>query len=151
MSLSLAEYKQQYGGLEPAKLREKISTDKDFRKATESLYEAAYQQKLNHSCSNCWEDAYILLMRLSVDKFQMMSSRRYYMKGGAVLIDPKDSSKMFNRHTMTDELAAYYLSRYPDMISLFERYPATWQQEVTDSALAQSAAKKTKKPSNRKK
>lgn len=117
-------------------VRELIRDDADFRRETERLYVGIFRQSLNKSCSNCWFDAFILLMRTDLNKLNAMKEKRFDLRAGAVLYDVvnHDPAKTVTHHNITDELALYHLRTNPDYIKFFNLYPDNWQELALASA-----------------
>lgn len=117
-------------------VRELIRDDADFRRETERLYVGIFHQSLNKSCSNCWFDAFILLMRTDLNKLNAMKEKRFDLRAGAVLYDVvnHDPAKTVTHHNITDELALYHLRTNPDYIKFFNLYPENWQELALASA-----------------
>lgn len=117
-------------------VRELIRDDADFRRETERLYVGIFRQSLNKSCSSCWFDAFILLMRTDLNKLNAMKEKRFDLRAGAVLYDVvnHDPAKTVTHHNITDELALYHLRTNPDYIKFFNLYPENWQELALASA-----------------
>lgn len=128
--MTLEQYKEQYKGLSPADVRRLIASSVDFRKETEHLYVSIFRRHLNKSCGDCWFDAYILIMRGDPVKLKVMQNKRYDLRAGAVLVDPKDPTKTITTKNMTDELAIYHLRIHPTCKRLFSVLPENWEEEV---------------------
>ena len=128
------EYKERYGGLTNAQVRELIRTDAGFRSATEELYVATFRAQLNKSCSECWMDAYVLLMRTEITELMEKAKTQFELKAGALLIDvvAYDNAKMATRHNLTDELALYHLSTCPDYRRYFSKVPDNLDDLLAD-------------------
>ena len=125
-------------------VRELIRDDADFRRETERLYVSIFRQSLNKSCSSCWFDAFILLMRTDLNKLNAMKEKRFDLRAGAVLYDVvnHDPAKTVTHHNITDELALYHLRTNPDYIKFFNLYPENWQELALASAPKASAPAK---------
>ena len=140
--MTIDEYRQQYQGISSSEVRELISTDIDFRNNTERLYESIYHTKLNKSCSNCWFDAFILIMRTNLEKLKAMQEKQFDLRAGVVLVDPHgDPAKTVTQRNLTDELALYHLRVNPSCIKWFCIYPKNWEQLAVQSGI--EAEKKT--------
>ncbi len=128
--MDITEYKQTYGKLSNSKIHELAKTDSDFRAATESLYRQGYREELNKSCSECWVDAYVLLMKAEPERFKKEENRAFELRAGALLLDIKggDSTKMCTRVNLTDELALFHLKAEPRNIEYFSKYPDNWKE-----------------------
>lgn len=157
--MTIDEYKSKYQGISPAEVRGLIAADASFRNETERLYTSIYHTKLNKSCSDCWFDAFILIMKTDTKKLKAMQEKRFDLRAGALLLDPYgDPAKMVTHRNLTDELALYHLRTHPDCIRLFSKYPRNWEELATRSGIEaerlSNAAKQpatTKKKTNRKK
>lgn len=134
--MTIDEYRQQYQGISSSEVRELISTDIDFRNNTERLYESIYHTKLNKSCSNCWFDAFILIMRTNLEKLKAMQEKQFDLRAGVVLVDPHgDPAKTVTQRNLTDELALYHLRVNPSCIKWFCIYPKNWEQLAVQSGI----------------
>lgn len=128
--MTLDQYKEQYKGMSAAEVRGLIARSADFRNETEKLYRSIYRRPLNKSCGDCWIDAYILIMKGNPEKLKAMKKKRYDLRAGAVLVDPKDPTKNATRNNITDELAIYHLRIHPTCKRLFSVLPENWEEEV---------------------
>lgn len=128
--MTLEQYKEQYKGMSAAEVRGLIARSADFRTETEKLYRSIYHKPLNKSCGDCWIDAYVLIMRGDPVKLQAMMKKRYDLRAGAVLVDPKDPTKTATKNNITDELAIYHLRIHPTCKRLFNLLPENWEEEV---------------------
>ena len=116
-----------------AEVRGLIARSADFRTETEKLYRSIYHKPLNKSCGDCWIDAYVLIMRGDPNKLKAMQQKRYNLRAGAVLVDPKDPTKTATMNNITDELAIYHLRIHPTCKRLFSLLPENWEEEVYGS------------------
>lgn len=114
-------------GLEVRRL---INTDKAFRAEIERLYVGVYHIPLNSACTECWVDAFVLLMRDDVDAMFERSKRLFELKAGALLRDVIDWRKELNttHHNLTDDLALYHLATHPAYITQFSKAPDNWRE-----------------------
>lgn len=128
--VTIAEYKKKYGKLSKDEVRERAKSDSDFRAETEALYKLGFREDLNKSCSECWFDAYVLLMKSDEEAFIRKEESLFELRAGALLLDRKggDSQKMCTRVNLTDELALYHLKANPLYIEYFSRYPTNWKE-----------------------
>lgn len=131
----LVQFRSAYSKLSPAEVREKLRNEPDFKTEIEDLYQDVFHEKVRRTCSNCWEDAFYMLLTRKVEQMVALSQRQFELKAGALLLDlPKgDNDKMATRHNLTDELAIYHLSKDPSKIKYFSRYPENWQEIVAKS------------------
>lgn len=132
--MNIQEYREAYRGIGSTQVRELIRDNADFRKQTETLYTAIFHEQLNKSCSNCWFDAFILLMRTDLNKLNAMKEKSFDLFAGVVLYDVvnHDNAKTVTHHNITDELALYHLSTNPACVDKFSRKPDNWAQLVAD-------------------
>lgn len=145
---ALEQFFATYGSMSTKEARSLIANDAGFRQQLESLYRATFKKRLNKGCSNCWLDAYILLLRTEKNRLKAMKDCKFELKAGALLVDVVngDNAKMATRHNLTDELALYHLRTNPKCIRLFSKYPDDWQAQAEESApKAESKAKAKKK------
>jgi len=92
------------------------------------LYEINFKKPLNISCSNCISDAYFELRNLKKkNKLIEHMKSEYKLKPGAIIIKAKNGLIVFNRFSVTDELAEIALSENPGLIKYFESYPNDWE------------------------
>lgn len=125
--MTIEQYKGKYGGISHAALRELILSDAVFRKETDSLYTAIFSSHLNHSCQNCWEDGYILLMHTDNEKAKKMVERQFELKAGAIVYVGGAAK---NRHTLTDSEAREVLRLNPNEIQKFVKFPKDWHEQA---------------------
>lgn len=144
--MNISDYKSKYKGMTPSQVRQLASESSDFRVETEMLYRRVSGSALNKNCSECWVDAYVVIVKSDPDKVEERAARKFDLKAGALLIDRKtgDNSKMCSMHNITDELALYHLRTNPKCIRFFSRYPENWQE------LAAASGKKQKSRSGSK-
>lgn len=132
---ALEQLRAQYAGKSSAEIRALIKGNKAFRQTLATLYVRVFKKRLNTDCSNCWLDAFVLLMRTSKKQLEAMKNRLFELKAGALLIDVErgENSKMATQHNLTDELALYHLRTNPKCIRLFTKYPENWQEMVKEA------------------
>lgn len=87
----------------------------------ESLYRSETGRPLREcSCRNRYTDGVMeLYHQLRINK-KMQEDRQYLLKAGLLVWI---GSECYNRHTLTDELAAKYLKAHPDAATQFDRIP----------------------------
>lgn len=141
--MTLEQYKEQYKGMSAAEVRGLIARSADFRSETEKLYRSIYRRPLNKSCGDCWIDAYVLIMKGNPEKLKAMQKKRYDLRAGAVLVDPKDPTKTATTHNITDELAIHHLRIHPTSKRLFSVLPENWEEEVYGKQEDDSAQEKS--------
>ncbi|MCD8293802.1 MAG: hypothetical protein LUE27_00945 [Clostridia bacterium] len=134
--MTIEEYRETYAGLSSSAVRGLIKTDVSFRETTEALYEQWFRERLNKTCSSCWFDAYILLMKFSKDAQTVKLARRFELKNGAMLRS-NDSRKLATKANLTDALALYHLAYNAGNIVKFSRYPENWERLVAQYKLVQ--------------
>ena len=134
----ILSFRDKYGKLTRQELREKIKHEHAFRQELERLYVRATGLKLNKSCSDCWMDAYIVLM--TIKKITTMQEKNFELKAGALLIDVvnHDNAKLCTRHNLTDELALYHLKTNPACRKKFSKLPDNIEELLADAGTLQS-------------
>lgn len=125
--MTIEQYRTMYGGMRGAQLRDLILHDTTFRKATDELHFAVYGRKLNHSCPDCWQDGYILLMTADIESMKERMERQFELKAGAIIMI---DGRAFNRHSLTDAQALDALRRNPQEIAKFAKFPKDWHAQA---------------------
>ena len=117
-------------GRSGSEVRLQIKADKAFRAEIERLYVGVYHIPLNSACTECWVDAFVLLMRDNVDALFERSQRLFELKAGALLRDVIGWKKELNttHHNLTDERALYHLATHPAYITQFSKAPENWSE-----------------------
>jgi hypothetical protein len=130
--MNLVDYRNKYAGLKSAAVKELIKSDTSFREITEDLYVSIFHKAMNKKCSDCWMDAYIVLMKSDIEKLMEQQSRQFELRAGALLRDVVngDNSKLCSAFNLTDELALYHLSTNPSYIKFFSKVPENWEELV---------------------
>ena len=107
--MTIEEYKNKYRGQTQAQVRKLASESSEFRVETEMLYRKVSGSSLNKNCSECWVDAYAVIIKADPAESEKRAKRKFDLKAGALLIDrvKGDNSKMCSMHNITDELALY--------------------------------------------
>lgn len=133
------EYKERYAGLTSSQVRELVKTDAAFRQVTEELYVSTFRAHLNKACSDCWLDAYVLLMK--ADKIMEKANTQFELKAGALLVDVVngDNNLLTTRHNLTDDRALYHLSTNPGYLPLFSKVPENLEEQLLDYVNRQNA------------
>lgn len=139
----ILSFRDKYGKLTRQELREKIKHEHAFRQELERLYVRATGLKLNKSCSDCWMDAYIVLM--TIKQITTMQEKNFELKAGALLIDVvnHDNAKLCTRHNLTDELALYHLKTNPACRKKFSKLPDNIEELLADAGTLQSGGDDT--------
>lgn len=87
----------------------------------ESLYRSETGRPLREcSCRNRYTDGVLELYHQLRTNKKMQEDRQYLLKAGLLVWI---GNECYNRHTMTDELAAEYLRVHPDAGAQFDRVP----------------------------
>lgn len=87
----------------------------------ESLYRSETGRPLREcSCRNRYTDGVLELYHQLRTNKKMQEDRQYLLKAGLLVWI---GNECYNRHTMTDELAAEYLRAHPDAGAQFDRVP----------------------------
>ena len=115
-------------------------------KATiEKLYiMVARKQFVPTTCQQCYHDALIEIY-LTLKKLKAMPEQcNYRMKAGFIISCPDfHCGKIFTNENLTDEVAAEYLGKFPEMQDYFQKVP----EEKAETP----AAKKVENPAEKKK
>ena len=115
--------------LTPTQFRLRVREDYLLQKLIERLYNKYLPDypKLNKGCSSCWEDAYIALKTIKLDKIMNNLSKEYILKAGVVL---RNGNILINRHNLTDAIAEEFLRGDEALLKYFERYPSDWRERI---------------------
>lgn len=74
------------------------------------------------SCQNCYHDAVVLIRKQLQIITTMPSDKKYWLKNGAIIACPEfHGGEIYSNANLTDEVAAEYLSRYPERVGIFAR------------------------------
>jgi len=95
-------------------------------------------------CSDCYRDAYVIIVNHLKKTKTMPKTPNYVLKGGA-LIHPFGTSKFYT-NPISDEVAEEHLSNFPDEINKYAHYPDDWEARAAAFAkrkVAEIEAKKT--------
>lgn len=126
--LTLDQFKERYGGLKAREVISRIETDPDFRSTIETIYQKAFHKKLVHTCSNCWFDAYVLIMKTNTQTLINMQKCLFELRAGVVLVNDYDRSKpeYITNRNLTNELALSHLAHHPEAARKFSAIPENW-------------------------
>lgn len=94
------------------------------------LYRYVTGETLKHcNCPDLYHDAIILiLLRMKQDTKQ----RNYILKRG-IVIQSADSSEVYTRDNITDEIAKDYLAKFPNRVYIFETIPEAVDADTIDA------------------
>lgn len=133
--MTYEEYIQLYGSADYSQLRRWARSDDAFRVATASLHRAVFGVALAVSCSDCYADAALNLIKKYPKNKTLMESK-YKLKSGAIVLrdvrNLSSNEKMATRHNLTDELAKYHLYTNPSCVNKFATLPDNWEEEVAE-------------------
>lgn len=109
-----------------------------FSSSDRSLLEALHRNLFgkgitNTGCSDCYRDAYILIVKQLKTSKKMPDKQNYILKAGA-LIHPAGTSKFYT-NAIPDDVAEEHLSKYPNDIIRFAHFPIDWEERVKTHAL----------------
>lgn len=104
-----------------------------FSSSDRSLLEALHRNLFgkgitNTGCSDCYRDAYILIVKQLKTSKKMPDKPNYILKAGA-LIHPVGTSRFYT-NAIPDDVAEDHLSKFPNDIIRFAHYPDDWQGRV---------------------
>lgn len=133
--MTYEDYISLYGSANYSQLRQRARSDDAFRVATASLHRAVYGIALAVSCSDCYADAALnLIKKYESNKDKMEST--YKLKNGAIVLrdvrNLNDNTRMATRHNLTDDLAKYHLYTNPTCVKFFASLPKDWEKEVAE-------------------
>lgn len=103
------------------------SSDRSF---LEKMHRLIFAKDIpNKGCSDCYRDAYLLIVT-HLKKTQTMPKEPNYILKAGVLIHPSGTSKFYINPLPSDEIAEDFLSEYPDAINKFAHVPEDWEDRV---------------------
>lgn len=101
----------------------------DVKETIKRLYRYATGERLKQcNCPDVYSDA-LLIIKLKFRK--MEKSQKYILKRG-VVIQTADSSEVYTRENITDEVAKAYLEKFPNKVSVFESIPEDVEQATEE-------------------
>lgn len=105
------------------------------RELLDSLHKTLFNKGItNTGCSDCYRDAYILIInKLKQTKEMPKQTSLYTLKAGAILRRP-GSNRFYANTLPNDEVPEEYLAHNPADIVLFAAYPADWEARVARRA-----------------
>lgn len=106
-----------------ADLRNKVSSDPDFKKSLEAIYSEMFGKELNRECPDCWNDAYLAIWS------KMKSDNHFQLRAGAVLTDA-ENGVVYNQHSISDKYALKHLKQFPESIDLFAVVPSDLDERL---------------------
>lgn len=88
-------------------------------------------------CQNCYMDAYLELINLSIDKVMSKDRLEFRLRNGALLRDVVNQSIDLNctNLNITEELALYHLKTNPGCRKMFDKLPDNIEQLLEDFRL----------------
>lgn len=104
------------------------STDRNI---LDSLHWRLFGREItNKGCSDCYRDAYIMILtHLKRTKEMPTSKSSYTLKPGALIQRPGDN-RFYANPLPNDEIPEKYLADFPGAISKFASYPRDWETRV---------------------
>lgn len=101
----------------------------------------------NTDCSNCYRDAYILIVNRIKKDLKMPPKSNYTLKAGA-LLHPAGTSNFYTGTLPSDEIAEKYLAEFPEQIVLFASHPHDWEEraKARTEKKAEEVAEKSDSP-----
>ena len=120
----------------------------DVKETIKRLYRYATGERLKQcNCPDVYSDA-LLIIKLKFRK--MEKSQKYILKRG-VVIQTADSSEVYTRENITDEVAKAYLEKFPNKVSVFESIPEDVEQATEEVEQYTEEVEKPKAKKSRKK
>lgn len=112
------------------------------------LYRYVTGEKLKQcNCPDLYSDA-LIVIRL---KFRTMKPEQKYILKRGVVIHTADSSEVYTRDNITDEVAKAYLEKFPNKVGVFESVPEEVEQATDEVEQATEEVEKPKAKKSRKK
>lgn len=101
------------------------------RSVLEDLHRQMYGRAItNTGCSDCYRDAYILIVtKLKTTKEMPTTKSKYTLKAGAIIRRAGDN-RFYANPLPNDEVPELYLAEFPNEISKFASYPNDWESRV---------------------
>lgn len=95
----------------------------------DSLHRLLFGKEItNTGCSDCYRDAYVIIVNHLKKSKTMPEKPNYVLKAGA-LIHPAGTSS-FYVNPIPDEVAEEHLSKYPSEVNKFAHLPTDWEDRV---------------------
>ncbi len=100
------------------------------RQLLDKLHRQLFGKEItNTGCSDCYRDAYVIILSHLKQNKTMPKTPNYILKAGA-LIHPVGTSKFYTNPLPSDDIAEEHLSQFPDAINLFAHFPEDWEDRV---------------------
>lgn len=113
----------------------------DVKETIKRLYRYATGERLKQcNCPDMYHDA-IVVIKL---KFRKMEKTQKYILKRGVVIQTADTTEVYTRDNITDEVAKAYLEKFPAKACLFDALPEE-VEEQPEEVEKQPKAKKTRK------
>jgi hypothetical protein len=112
-------------------LSSELITNYALRKEIETLSKAFLNREVS-GCKNCYADAYMELITLSIEKAMVKQASKFELIRGKLLRDiiNMDVSKNMTQANITDELSLYHLKTNPECVKFFAKLPNDWEALV---------------------
>ena len=110
--------------------------------AASNLNKQFFGMYLNQSVGcQCVKDLYLVINnREKKQRIMEKQTARFVLKPGLIMMHGE--SKQFSQHSSEQDLM-YLLSKHPDKIKKFERYPENWEEIVAEAYPAKTVEVKT--------
>jgi len=82
-----------------------------------------FGESVTAGCTNCHIKAFKKLTSLTLQDLEAMSNKKFELKKGLLVEYPFRSGKFYVSETMTDDIAAKYLTDHPHKVDQFARVP----------------------------
>ena len=106
-----------------------LLSDKALRQEVEILTKAFFNTSVS-GCGDCYAEAYTKLMNLNLKTAMEKIECQFVLGAGRLLQDINDRTKTCSQANITTELALYHLSKNPNEINKFVKFPKDWEQQV---------------------
>jgi len=129
--------------LSEMKSRFHIGFSSSDRLLLDSLHRLLFGKDITNSgCSDCYRDAYVIIVNHLKKSKTMPEKSNYVLKAGAI-IHPAGTSR-FYANPIPDEVAEEHLSKFPSEVNKFAHLPSDWEARVAAFKARQQALAKNK-------
>lgn len=140
-------YEEVINRLEDMRSRYDVGFSTSDRDLLEYLNFLLFNRRItNKSCGDCYRDSY-LIIRTKLKTMNTLPEYEYMLNKGEVLHEFGSSEYYVNG--VEPEVAEAYLKKYPQNISMFEKFPADWEDRIKGKSEGAVEAEVLKKPARK--
>lgn len=100
---------------------------------------------IRNGCADCYRDACIEMVTYLRKHGKFRDKLHYVLRNGVVIqLGGFGSSDMYTNANICDAVAVAYLREHPQDITLFQRFPEDWQEQIKDKVTDESSPVKKK-------